>query len=83
MKPKKDQLRMTIDMDKTVHKKLKTLAAMEGRSMREVVVELIHDLLREPRFLNDETLRAIDEVAKRRNLTSAENADDLFEKLGV
>ncbi len=42
-----------------------------------------HKKLQEPQVLNEETLRALQEVVERKDLIHAEDADDLFDKLGL
>lgn len=45
MSIKKDLSRITIDIPKVDHKKLKVMAASLGKSMREVIQELIEERL--------------------------------------
>ena len=78
--------RITIDIPKGVHKKFKALAAATGRSMKEMVVEYINDqvefcsLSHEP---NNETIKAIDNIEKKQNLTEVDNLKELFKDLGI
>ncbi len=41
MKPKKSLSRITIDIPQEDHKMFKVIAAVQGKSMREIVVEAI------------------------------------------
>lgn len=41
MKPKKSLSRITIDIPEADHKKFKSIAATQGKSMREIVIEAI------------------------------------------
>ncbi len=41
MKPKKNLSRITIDIPEEDHKQFKAMAAVQGKSMREIVVEAI------------------------------------------
>jgi hypothetical protein len=43
--------RMTIDLSKEEHKKLKAIAALMGKSMRELVLESLQELLKSKSFL--------------------------------
>ncbi len=46
MKPKKRSLsRITIDIPEADHKRFKAMAAVQGKSMREIVVEAIQEHL--------------------------------------
>ena len=73
--------RITIDMPKIDHKKLKAISALLGKSMRELVIESIREHLY--KYPNKETLRAIENVEKGKDLTKAKNIKDLFKKLGI
>jgi hypothetical protein len=82
--------RITIDIPKASHKKLKAMAALEGKSMREVVNDLITERIlaenqecRLDHTPNAETIKAIKEVKSRKGLIKAKNAADLFKKLGI
>jgi hypothetical protein len=75
--------RMTIDIPKTDHKKLKTLSVLLGKSMREIVVESIENYLKNAKIPNKKTLKAIRAVENGKGLIRAKNAEDLFKKLGI
>jgi hypothetical protein len=74
---------MTIDLPEEDHRRLKALAAISGTTMRELVVEWIHDNLYGERSPNRETLQAIKDADEGRNLIRAKDAEDLFRKLGI
>jgi len=38
---KNDQVRMTIDIDKALHKTLKHIAVNEGKSLRDIILDAI------------------------------------------
>lgn len=75
--------RMTIDIPIEDHKRLKALAAVLGKSMREIVLDWMHDNLYGPKSPNKKTLKAIKSVEKGKNLIKADDAEDLFRKLGI
>ena len=75
--------RMTIDVPEEDHKRLKALAAVLGKSMREIVIEWIHEHLYSSNTPNTETLEAIKQIESGDNLVESENIDDLFKKLGI
>ena len=59
----KDPLsRITIDIQKEDHKKLKTLAAILGKSMRTVVVDLIEDYISKANLPDKGILKTIENV---------------------
>ena len=41
MKPRKNLSRITIDLPEEDHKQFKAMAAVQGKSMREIVIEAI------------------------------------------
>ena len=83
MSAKSDLFRMTIDIPAEDHKRLKALAAILGKSMREIVADWIHGNLYSENIPNAETLKAIESIEKKRGLIEAKDAEDLFKKLGI
>ncbi len=77
-----DISRLTIDITKKTHKRLKAMAALQGKSMREYVSDLIKQAVYK-RIPNEETLKAIAETEEGKDLVEAEDALDLFDKLGI
>ncbi|MFA6535087.1 MAG: hypothetical protein WCS92_02445 [Candidatus Babeliales bacterium] len=83
MSLKNDTSRMTIDIPKASHKQLKTLSAVLGKSIREIVTESIEDYLHHVKLPNKKTLKSIQDVENDTNLTKTKSAKDLFKKLGI
>lgn len=83
MSAKSHLSRMTIDVPEEDHKRLKALAAVLGKSMREIVIEWIHGHLYGSNTPNAETLDAIKQIERGENLVASDNMDDLFKKLGI
>lgn len=83
MSGKNHMSRMTIDMPEEDHKRLKALAAVLGKSMREIVIEWIHGHLYKSNTPNATTLEAIKQIEQGDNLIESANIDDLFKKLGI
>ncbi len=83
MSSKRDLFRITIDIPSEDHKRLKTLAVITGKSMRERVAEWIHGKLYSRNTPNATTLKALDSIKKGKGLVEAKDADDLFRKLGI
>lgn len=83
MSTKSHIARMTLDLPEEDHKRLKALAAILGKSMREIVSNWIHEHLYSANLPNKETLKAIESVEKGKDLIEAKDADDLFRKLGI
>lgn len=83
MSAKSHMSRMTIDVPEEDHKRLKALAAVLGKSMREIIIEWIHEHLYSTNTPNAETLEAIKQIERGENLVESDNIDDLFKKLGI
>ncbi len=83
--------RITIDMPKIEQKRLKALAALSGKSLRDMILEFIEIGLSQYQEIecplnhvpNKETIQAIQGSEKEENLVKAKDAKDLFEKLGI
>ncbi len=83
MNIKKDLSRITIDIPKEDHKKLKAMAAILGKSMREIVIESLEQHLSSSKTPNNKTLKVIADAHHGKGLTTAKDAEDLFKKLGI
>ena len=83
MRLKSDISRMTIDIPQKSHKQLKTLSAVLGKSIREIVTESIEDYLHRVKLPNKKTLKAIQDIENGTNLTKTKSVKDLFKKLGI
>lgn len=85
---KDSNTRVTVDIPTVDHKKLKMLAAYQGKSMRELFVELIEHGLEhyqecsEDHFPNEETKKTLEKVKARKGLKKANTVEELFKKLG-
>lgn len=83
MSAKDHMSRMTIDVPEEDHKRLKALAAVLGKSMREIIIEWIHEHLYSTNTPNAETLEAIKQIERGENLIESNDINDLFKKLGI
>lgn len=84
----KPNTRVTIDIPTADHKRLKMLAAYQGKSMREIFIELIERGLEEYNDCheghtpNEVTKKALENVETRKSLNKANSVEELFKKLG-
>ena len=76
-----DTTRMTIDFPKKEHRKLKALAALTGISLRQLVLNFIHESLE--KTPNAETLAAMQDADEGKNLTSYSSIDEMLKDLGL
>lgn len=83
MSTKQHFSRMTLDIPEEDHKRLKALAAILGKSMREIASNLIHEHLFSANLPDKETLQAIENMEKGKGLIEAKDADALFRKFGL
>ena len=73
--------RLTIDLPKTEHRRLKMAASMIGTSMKDLVLMSVEEFMhRKP---NKVTIKAIKQSETGKNLKKFENLDALFEDLGI
>lgn len=86
MSSKNEVSRITIDLPKEQHKKLKSRAAMLGKSMREMVVEAIEAMdacASSNHRPNKKTIKAIKDTEKSIGLIKGKEAEKFAKKLGL
>ena len=83
MNTKNELSRITIDIPKIDHKKLKTMAAVLGKSMQTIVRELIEESLKSAHYPNKTTIKAIEDARLGKGLVKSDSLKDLFSKLGI
>jgi len=73
--------RLSIDIPLAEHKKLKAVAAIQGTSVKDLVLNCIHTTLyKEP---NETTKRVLRETEEGKNLNYYDSIDEMMEKLGL
>jgi hypothetical protein len=73
--------RLTIDLPKIEHKRLKMAAFMMGTSMKGLVLMSVEEFMhRKP---NKVTVKAIKQSNAGKNLKKFDSLEDLFEDLGI
>ncbi|MBA3723247.1 MAG: hypothetical protein H0W88_12715 [Parachlamydiaceae bacterium] len=77
-----DHARMTIDMPFEEHKKLKTMAAFMGMSLKDLVLNCLRDNLLSDNEPNAKTLKAFKETEAGKDLVRCKDFGDFIEKLG-
>lgn len=83
MKIRDELSRITVDIPKIDHLKLKAMAALTSKSMREIIIASIETYLNSTNSPNKKTLKAIEDAEKGKGLTAHKNMTDLFKKLGI
>lgn len=76
-------VRMSIDLPENDHRKIKTLAAVMGVSIKDFVIECINEKIFSENKPNKVTKQALNELNKKKNLHTAEGVDELFKELGL
>lgn len=74
--------RMSIDVPLKDHKRIKVLAAAEGATLREFVIECIHKKIYPEKQPNKKTKKAIEDTRNGKT-SKAKNFDDLCKQLGI
>ncbi len=80
----KETFRFTLDLPLEQHKRLKTMAALHGKSMRVIIVEALDKFYAEElNAPNAETRAAIEEAERGAGIIKCSSKEDLFKKLGI
>ncbi|MDR3550311.1 MAG: hypothetical protein P4L31_02775 [Candidatus Babeliales bacterium] len=91
MNTKNEVSRITVDISAASHKKLKSLAALEGKSMRAIINELIDKQLSSQNKTkecpyshkpNKKTLNALKNVNEGKNLVRVKDVKKFLKTLG-
>lgn len=87
---KNELSRMTIDIPTSLHKKLKTRAIREDKSLRELVIIYLTELTIKEDITcpydhvpNAETLKAMEDVERGIGFNTCKDATDLFKQCGI
>lgn len=83
MNKRNELTRITIDIPKINHKKLKATALLMEKSMREIVLEAIESYLLNVEDFNGEIMKRIRNIEEGKNLVETQDSTDLFKKLGM
>ena len=79
--------RLTADVPKKYHTKLKSIALVTGKTIREILMDAIDSIdmecIKSEHLPNKETLKSIDNIEHGKNLTEIDDLRDLFKKLGI
>jgi len=74
--------RLSIEVPTKIHKQLKTMAALNGLTVKDLVLSCLNEHLFSSNNPNKETLKAFEETDKGKGLITCKDVSDLFEKLG-
>lgn len=74
--------RMSIDVPLKDHKRIKVLAAAEGASIREFVIECIYERIYPEKIPNKKTQKAMEDARKGRT-KKAKDFNELCDELGI
>lgn len=79
--------RLTADVPKKYHTKLKSIALVTGKTIREILMDAIDSIdmecIKSEHIPNKETLKSIHNIEQGKNLTEIDDLRDLFKKLGI
>jgi macrodomain Ter protein organizer (MatP/YcbG family) len=74
--------RMSIDISMQDHRRLKVLAAAAGITLKEFVIDCIHERINPEKKPNAKTRKAMGD-ARRGKTMKAKNMSDLYEQLEI
>lgn len=75
--------RLSVEISKTEHKKLKILADMNDMTLREFVLSILDPILHPKKNPNQTTLDAIENTEKGIGIKTYENLDQMWENIGL
>lgn len=78
-----DTTRLTFDVPKLEHKRLKALAALKGVSLKQLILSCLHETLLSDVSINEETVRSLRETDEGKNLTEYRDVNDMLNKLEI
>ncbi len=76
-------IRMSIDVPVNDHKRIKALATIKGVTIKEFVIECVHERIYPENIPNSTTKKAIEDIRKKRKLKNAKNVNELFKELSI
>ena len=79
--------RLSADIPKQYHKKIKSIALLSGKTIREVLMEAIDSIdiecVTSDHIPNAETRRVVEEIERGKNLIKGKEAEKVTKKLGL
>ena len=75
--------RLTLDMPEKVHKKLKALAALNGTSLKTLILSCVRDNLLSESSPNQETIEEMESTDRGENIVACRDVDDMIKQLGL
>lgn len=87
MDNRKELARLTSDIPKQYHVKMKSIALLTGKTIREVLMEAIDaidiECITSDHAPNKETQKVLEEIKKGKSLIKGKEADKITKKLGL
>ncbi len=87
MNSRKDLTRLTSDIPKEYHIKIKSIALLTGKTMREILMEAIDNIdincMTSDHMPNTETKKVLEEIARGENIIRGKEAEKITKKLGL
>lgn len=76
---RRKKTRVTIDLLPEEHKRLKAIAALQGVTLQDLIIDCIDEKMHKP---NAKTIEVIRKAEKGENLIKCDDFDDFIKKLG-
>lgn len=78
-----DQTRFTFELPVSEHKKLKAIAALDGISLKELIIVCLREHVLKDNLPNEETIKTFKETDEGKNIIRYKNAKDMINTLGL
>jgi len=77
---KRSKTRVTVDFPPHEHKRLKAIAALQGVTLQDLIIECVNEKMHKP---NAKTIEVIRKAERGEELVECKDIDDLIKKLGI
>ena len=78
-----DTTRLSVEISRNEHKKLKILADANGLTLKEFILAVLEPILYPKKKPNKATMKAIEDTEKGIGLKTFKNIDQMWEALGL
>lgn len=83
----KELTRLTLDIPTSEHRKLKSIAALTGKSMKDILLEAFEyiniECMTSNHQPNNDTIKVLQEIEKLENLVNEKQTEIINKKLGL
>jgi hypothetical protein len=77
---KRKKTRITVDFPQDEHKRLKAIAALQGVTLQDLIIECVNEKMHKP---NAKTIEVIRQAERGEGLVECKDLEDFIKKMGV